>query len=233
MFKLLAFTVVTLVVLYQPFGAEASTKDDVKKAFHSLMAEIDRVLTQAQDALNKALDKVKAKATELEGKASAELDKVLKPLREKLDDLVAKAKAKGFDVAKCQNYVDDFSQTPNTLAQDLIECINKQISKAQDLVNDALNRSKAIEQDLNTIDADIDNCHGNAWKQAKCYAKILERIEKDTKDAPAKILADVTQVTELVTDLLPHLEDCSVEELKHSGEQAAKDVAEFAICAAV
>ncbi|CAG9761387.1 unnamed protein product [Ceutorhynchus assimilis] len=184
MFKLLAFTVVTLVVLYQ-------------------------------------------------GKASAELDKVLKPLREKLDDLVDKAKAKGFDVAKCQNYVDDFSQTPNTLAQDLIECTNKQISKAQDLVNDALNRSKAIEQDLNTIDADIDNCHGNAWKQAKCYANILERIEKDTKDAPAKILADVTQVTELVTDLLPHLEDCSVEELKHSGEQAAKDVAEFAICAAV
>lgn len=74
---------------------KASGKDDAKKAFHQLMAAIDKALTQAQKVLNKAVAQFQAKSAELEAKAKAELDKSLAPLRTKLDDLVAKAKAKG------------------------------------------------------------------------------------------------------------------------------------------
>lgn len=59
------------------------------------MEAIDKALTEAQHVLNKALNSVKAKATQVEEKAKVQLNKALKPLRKKLYDLVAKAKAKG------------------------------------------------------------------------------------------------------------------------------------------
>ncbi|XP_030757790.1 uncharacterized protein LOC115883569 [Sitophilus oryzae] len=210
-----------------------SSKDEAKKAFHELMDVIDKALTSAQTALDKAVEEVKAEAAELEGKANSELDKVLEPLRTKLNDLVAEATAKGFDVSTCQSYVDGFSNVPDQLVTDLGECITTQVEKAQGYVNDALTSIKKIEEDLNTIDSDIDNCGGNEFKKIKCYAKIIEEIEKDTKDAPAHIAEDVTKATALVTEIVPILEQCFTDKLKKAGDDATKDVADFAICAAL
>lgn len=59
------------------------------------MAAIDKALTQAQEALNKAVEELQSKSAELEDKAKTELDKILEPLRIKLDDLIAQANDKG------------------------------------------------------------------------------------------------------------------------------------------
>ncbi|KAF7284885.1 uncharacterized protein LOC143193553 [Rhynchophorus ferrugineus] len=236
MLKLYLFTIVCILLVQKNAADDTeltASKDEAKKAFHHLMEAIDKALTEAQTALNKAMDKVHEKATELEGKANVEIDKVLSPLRKKLDDLVSKAKQKGFDVTKCQSYVNHFSNTPDQLAHDLIECINSQVQKAQDNINDALNNAKKIEEDMNSIDAEIDNCGGNKWKKIKCYAKIIEKIAKDTKDAPEKIMADVTNTTLLVANIIPILEDCFTKKIKEAGDNALKDVKDFAVCVAI
>ncbi|ENN78370.1 uncharacterized protein LOC109536196 [Dendroctonus ponderosae] len=233
MSKLLVFVSISVAIFCQFSDVNASGKDDAKKAFHELMEVIDKALTDAQKTLDKAVEQFQAAAANLEDKAKAELDTTLEPLRKKLDDLVNKAKENGFDISKCQNYIDDFSNTPDNLVNNLVGCINTQVTDAQKAVTDALNQMKQIEEDLNTIDTDIDNCSGSKWTQAKCYAKIIAKIAKDTKDAPEKIVADVGKVTLLISNLIPALEDCFTSKLKKAGTDAAEDVAKFGICAAV
>jgi len=208
-------------------------KEDVKRIFHQLMDIIDRTLTVAQNSLNKALDKVKEKATDLEGKATKEADKILAPLRKKLDDLINKAKAAGFDITKCQPIIDDFSNIPNTLVHDLANCINSPVKQAQDIANNAFDYLKNIQRELNSIDSEIDNCGGNVIQKAFCYGNIIKKIAKIIKEAPAEIMNHVAKATELITKLIPTLEDCFVNGLKDAGVNATNDVTKFAMCAAV
>ena len=72
-----------------------STKDEVKKAYHEMLALVDKAINAAQTTLDNAMNTVKSKATELENKANGELDKLLNPLRTKLNGLIAKAKELG------------------------------------------------------------------------------------------------------------------------------------------
>ncbi|KAF7284884.1 uncharacterized protein LOC143194166 [Rhynchophorus ferrugineus] len=236
MYKLYFSIFACALLMHQSLATEGelqSSKDEAKKAFHKLMEAIDKALTEAEAALDKAMEEVQAKATELEGKAVAELDKTLDPLREKLNNLIAEATEKGVDMSKCQSYVDQFTNTPDQLVVDLIECINTQVQKAQSYVDDALNNAKKIEEDMNSIDSDIDNCDGNKWHEIKCYAEIVEKIAKDTKEAPQHIAEDVAKATALVTEIIPILEDCFTSKIKKAGEDALKDVKDFAVCVAI
>lgn len=139
----------------------------------------------------------------------------------------------GFDVSKCQSYVDHFTNTPDQLVTDLIECINTQVQKAQHYVDDALNNIKKIEEDLNSIDSDIDNCGGNKWHQLKCYAEIVKKIAKVTKEAPQHIIEDVAKATALVSTIVPVLEECFTSKIKQAGKNALSDVKQFAVCVAI
>lgn len=134
---------------------------------------------------------------------------------------------------KCQKYVTDFSNTPNNFLEKAVKCVTDLVVEARDDVNKALESAKQIEQDLNTIDTDIDNCNGNKWKQAKCFAKIIEKIAKDTKEAPQKIIENAGKVVNLIATFVPRVEACILDKLKGAGKDAAEDVAEFAICAAI
>ncbi|XP_050301324.1 uncharacterized protein LOC126739609 [Anthonomus grandis grandis] len=230
----LVVTVLCAALFAQALGGTlGSGKDEAKSALEKLLAVIDKALTEAQSTLDKAMTTVNEKVTEVTSSAKGELDKVLEPLQTKLDDLVATATAAGFDVTLCQDYIDKFSNIPNDMVDNLGSCITAQVSKAQSYVDDALNNAKAMETSIASLDTDIDNCSGNAIKKAKCYAKIIEEIAKDTSSAPQHIVEDVAKATALVTEIIPTLETCSINQVKKAGEDAAEDVANFAICAAV
>jgi len=216
------------------------------------MAAIDKAITQAQEALNKAVEELQSKSAELEGKAKTELDKILKPLRIKLDDLIAQANdkgkttlpqkknkkktknKKGLDVSECQKYVDDFTNTPDNLVHNLLDCFNQQLTQAQGYVNNALDNAKKLEQDLATIDGEIDKCgEKKKWKEAECYAKLVKKIAEDTSKAPQHIVEDVGKMVVLIGNLVPNLEACFMLQVTNGGKDAAKDVVDFALCAAL
>ncbi|XP_060526769.1 uncharacterized protein LOC132702252 [Cylas formicarius] len=233
MFKPLLLVTGVALFLTQVQGDAAldASKDDVKKAFESMMKAIDKALTQAQSALDKALEQVETKAHDLEDKAKAEIQGAVSKLQEKLDKLVEEAKEKGFDVSACEKYVTEFTNLPDTLVDELVSCATTQVEKAKGYIDDALKNAQQIEQDLAKIDDDIDNCSGNKIKQLKCYAKLLEEIVKDTSSAPQHIVEDVTKATTLVTGILPVLEACATGKVESAGTKAAEIVAEFALCA--
>lgn len=236
MFKYSVILLVFMAIIQYGYGKNnqyGDTKDDLEKAFHELMDLVDAALTTAEDTLNAALQVVKDEASELEADANSQLDEILDPLRTKLNDLIQKAKDLGIDVTKCQSYVDDFDNIPDKLVTDLGGCITTQVEKAEKYVTDAIDNIKKIEQDLNSIDTEIDDCSGNIFEEVECYAKLAIKIADDTVQVPAKIAADVAAAKALVVGIVPILEACLTGKVSDAGTQAAKDVADFAVCAAL
>lgn len=231
MFKYTLLAVICVTVFYhQSLGNQMveSTKDDVIKAFYEFIVIKE---TQAQDALNKAAEAVKAKAVELETLAKGQLEKILDPLRNKLNNLMIKAKVEGIDISKCQPYVDKLSHTPDDVTHNLIDCSSQQMEKARNYVNDALNNIRKIEQIVKSY-PEIEKCDGSNWKQAVCYAKLLEKIIVDSEEATLHIAEDIAKVTALIAATVPTLEACFATQLTKAGIDATKFVIDFAVCAA-
>ncbi|XP_066144386.1 uncharacterized protein [Euwallacea fornicatus] len=220
-------------MLHNSNNAVQFDKEDVQKALHEMLQKVDAAITKAQDVVNSAFNTVLEKVSELEKSANVEIDKVLAPFRKELDDLIAKAEEKGIDISGCEYIVTDFGNIPSNLTSDLENCLNKQVVQAQNYVNDILNNMKKIVEDLDTINQQIDDCSGNVFSQAKCYAKLLATIAEDAVTIPAKIAEDATKTVALITGLLENLEICAINELKDAGKDAAKDIAEFTLCAAL
>lgn len=138
----------------------------------------------------------------------------------------------GIDITECRKYEVQFSQLPDTFMDEIVACINNQITNGQNQINDAMNRAMAIQQDFSNIGKEIDDC-GSGWTSIACLAKLVAKIEEDVVEGPAKIKTDVDNTVEIIKNAWPEIKQCATSATENVPSQAGNIVKDFAICAAI
>ncbi|XP_060520181.1 uncharacterized protein LOC132698237 [Cylas formicarius] len=224
------------VLISQGFAVETSSadgaKDEVKKLYNELLEYMGTAISNANSTLNEALDLIKQEATQLETSAKESIQGALDSFQKEIDEINAKAKEKGINLEKCAKYETQFKELPDTLMDELLQCVNSQISTAQGYITDGMNRAQAIQTDLASVGDEIDNC-GSGLKQITCLAKLSAKIESDIVESPKKISDDVTKTKELIQNLGPNIENCATGSVEKVPGQAGDIVKQFALCAAL
>ncbi|CAG9761389.1 unnamed protein product [Ceutorhynchus assimilis] len=230
------FLAQALIIHAKPESKAAEIQDaaDVaEKVFVKLMAVIHKALDEASASLKAAVQTVNATATKLEDKAHDAFDLAMKPLNAKLKELLEEAKKLGANTTDCEHYIDDLTNLPNNLGDNMVECMTDQIFKATGYVDDILNHLHEIEQRMANYTNKIHDCKGKIWKEVKCLAHLSAEMAKDTVDVPLKIAADVGKTVLLINTLIPKVGLCYTTNLAQLPTQGLDIVGKFAKCVGV
>ncbi|XP_050300803.1 uncharacterized protein LOC126739257 [Anthonomus grandis grandis] len=213
-------------------GKLEGAADDVKELYYKLLEKLGEAITGANNTMNEALDAAKAYAVEVETAAKAEIQSTLDSFQAQLDELNQKAKDAGIDITECRKYETQFTQLPDTLMDEIVACVNQQISKAQSEINSAMNTAMAIQQDYYNIEKEIDDC-GSGWKAVTCLAELSVKIADDTIEGPSKISDNVNNTVTIIQNAWPEIKQCATNAVEKAPSQAAQIVKDFAVCCAI
>ncbi|CAH1119278.1 unnamed protein product [Phaedon cochleariae] len=232
----MAFKVSTLFVLVisalilEANSHSAETKslgNEIDDLLHKLREAVDKAVVKAQSALDEATTKVNQTAQKVEDAAVQQMQSTEQKLTEELDKLKQKAKDAGVNIDECLGADEQrLISLPNVYSDDLVHCVEDQITSAIKYAQDGLNQIKTVVDDIENIKQEVKDC-GHGLKAVKCLAKLAAKIEKDITTLPAKIEADAVATAALITQLVPNIEKCASDKtsaLENEGEEILKKI---------
>ncbi|CAG9761386.1 unnamed protein product [Ceutorhynchus assimilis] len=218
----------------EPAAAEIQDATDIaEKLFVKLMAHIQEAIDEASGTLKAAVQAVNETATKLEDKAHDAFDLAMKPLNAKLKGLLEEAEKLGLNTTDCEHYIDDLTNLPNNLSDEMVDCMTDQIYKATGYVDDILNHLQEIEDTMANYTNKIHDCKGKIWMEVTCLAHLSAEMAKDTVDIPLKIAADVGKTVLAIKTLIPKVGLCYTKSLAQLPIQGLEIVHKFAECVGV
>ncbi|CAG9761383.1 unnamed protein product [Ceutorhynchus assimilis] len=223
-----------LVIQAKPNDLQAAEvrgiADEAEKVFKELMAAVDKALDDASASLNAAVKAVNQTVTDLEGKAHDAINLAMDPINAKLKELIENAEKLGINTTKCEKYIDELTDLPNKLNDEVVECMTDGLYKAVGYADDVLDNIQVIEQDMANFTNRIKDCEGSIWSEIKCLGLLTAEMTKDSVAVPVKIAADVAKTDLLIKGLIPKVTLCYTTAVAQVPIRGLALVGKFALC---